>query len=137
MSKRFVDPPLSGLLCLVFLISLTWQLSVPVFAQAQPQNPLDRKNVLVLYSEDKAHPAHELTDQGIRSAFRSNTLFNVQLYNEYLDVSRFPGPNHASATADYLQRKYAGLKIDTIIAVYPTAVDFLLKEAIDDVKIHY
>ena len=64
MSKRFVDPPLSGLLCLVFLISLTWQLSVPVFAQAQPQNPLDRKNVLVLYSEDKAHPAHELTDQG-------------------------------------------------------------------------
>jgi hypothetical protein len=54
-----------------------------------------------------------------------------------LDVSRFPGPNHASATADYLQRKYAGLKIDTIIAVYPTAVDFLLKGAIDDVKIHY
>ena len=86
------------------------------------------KNVLVLYSEDKAHPAHELTDQGIRSAFRSNTLFDVQLYNEYLDVSRFSGPAHAHAFADYLGRKYAGLKIDAIITVYLAALDFLMGE---------
>ena len=32
--------------------------------------PKETKGVLVLYSEDKAHPAHELTDQGIRAAFR-------------------------------------------------------------------
>ncbi len=43
----------------------------------------ETKRVLVLYSEDKAHPAHELTDQGIRAAFRSNKLFDVQLYTEY------------------------------------------------------
>ena len=119
---------MSGLLCLVFLISLTWQLSVPVFAQTQPQNPLDRKNVLVLYGEDQAHPAQELTDQGIRSAFRSNTLFDVQLYNEYLDVSRFGGFSQARAMADYLRRRYSGMKIHAIIAIYPHAVDFLLAE---------
>ena len=31
--------------------------------------PKEAKRVLVLYSEDKDHPAHEMTDQGIREAF--------------------------------------------------------------------
>ncbi len=83
------------------------------------------------YSEDKAHPADEMTDQGIRSGFRSNTLFDVQLYNEYLDGSRFTDRANARALADYLRRKYARIKIDTIITIYPAAVDFLLSEAID------
>jgi PAS domain-containing protein len=93
--------------------------------------PLETKRVLVLYSEDKAHPAHELTEQGIRSAFRSNTQFDLQQYNEYLDVSRFSGPANAHAFADYLRRKYVNVKIDTIITVYPAAMDFLLSEALE------
>jgi len=90
--------------------------------------PRETKRVLVLYSEDKAHPAHELTDQGIRTVFRSNKRFNVQLYTEYLDLSRFSSPAHAHAMADYLERKYAGTLIDAIIAVYPAAIDFLMHE---------
>src|SRR5208283_3631891 len=87
------------------------------------------KAVLVLYSEDKAHPAHELTDQGIRAAFRSNQLVDVHLYAEYGDLSRFRGPDHTRALADYFHRKYAGSKMDAIIAVYPAAVNVLLGEA--------
>ena len=45
--------------------------------------------------------------------------------------TRFRGPANAQAFADYLRRKYAGIKIDTIITVYPTAADFLLREAFD------
>jgi PAS domain S-box-containing protein len=89
----------------------------------------DSKEVLLLYSEDKAHPAHELTDQGIRAAFRSNKLFDVHLYTEYADLSRFSGPAHTVALADYLHRKYAGSKIDAIIAVYPAAVNVLRGKA--------
>jgi hypothetical protein len=51
MSKRFVDPALSGSLCLVFLISLIWQLGTPDFAQAQPQAALAEKNVLILHTQ--------------------------------------------------------------------------------------
>jgi len=90
--------------------------------------PRETKRVLVLYSEDKAHPAHELTDQGIRAAFRSNKRFNVQLYTEYLDLSRFSDPAHVHTMADYLKHKYAGTEIDAIITVYPAAVDFLMHE---------
>ncbi len=92
---------------------------------------LPQKRVLVLYSEDKAHPAHELTDQGIREAFGSSALFRVRLYTEYLDVSRFGGLSHARTVADYLRRKYSGIEIDVIIAVYPAAVDFLRGEGLD------
>jgi signal transduction histidine kinase len=85
-----------------------------------------QKRVLVLYSEEKGHPAHDLTDQGIRAAFRSNKTFEVQLYTEYVDESRFPRPGHHEVVADYLRRKYSGTKIDTVIGVYPSAVEFLL-----------
>lgn len=87
------------------------------------------KNVLVLYSEDTEHPAHKLTDIGIRETFRSNKLFDVQLYTEYLDMSRFRSSSHATTLVDYLSRKYAGLQIDAIITTYPAIVDLLLGEA--------
>jgi PAS domain S-box-containing protein len=115
----------------VELLSAGLLLSLTLLQPLWAGQPLETKQVLVLYSEDKAHPAHELTEQGIRSAFRSNTLFDVQLYNEYLDVTRFSGPANTHACADYLRRKYANIKIDTIITVYPAAVDFLLREAIE------
>jgi PAS domain S-box-containing protein len=88
--------------------------------------PKESKRVLILYSEEKGHPGHDLTDQGIRAAFRSNKLFEVQVYAEYLDLSRFSGPGHAALMADYLHRKYSGTRIDAVIAVYPSAVELLL-----------
>ena len=101
-----------------------------VFAPAfDAHGSFPQKRVLLLYSEDKAHPAHELTDGGIRAVFRLNKLFDVQLYTEYLDLSRFSGPGHTRAVTDYLGRKYAGSKIDAIITIYPAAIDMFLGEA--------
>jgi PAS domain S-box-containing protein len=109
---------------LVFLVLL-------LFSSRDVSASLPQKRVLILYSQDRDHPAHEITDQGIHAIFHSNSLFDVQLYTEYLDLSRFGGPAHAHTFADYLGRKYAGKKIDTIITVYPAAVEFLLREAIE------
>jgi PAS domain S-box-containing protein len=88
--------------------------------------PKEVKRVVILYSEEKGHPAHDLTDRGIRAVFHSNKLFEVELYTEYLDESRFSGPGHAAFMADYLRHKYSGTKIDTVIAVYLNAVELLL-----------
>ena len=108
----------AGLLLLLLQLQLAWA-----------ESSKEVKHVLVLHSDYKAHPAHELTDRGIQSVFDSSTLFDIHLYDEYLDVSRFPGPANARVLADYLQRKYAGMKIDAIITVYPAAADFLLRQA--------
>jgi hypothetical protein len=73
----------SGIMLLVFALVLF----LPVGGLAS--SPKEPKRVLLLYSQEKADPAHELTDQGIREAFRSNKLFDVRLYTEYLDLGRF------------------------------------------------
>jgi signal transduction histidine kinase len=107
---------------------LGWSLLNSAVLTSSPAEPRETKRVLLLYSEDKAHPAHELTDQGIREGFSKNKFFDIEFYREYLDVARFSGPSRARAMADFLRRKYSGMKIDTIIAVYAYAVDFLLAE---------
>jgi PAS domain S-box-containing protein len=99
-----------------------------IASPSPPSGTRETKRVLILYSEDRDHPAHQLTDQGIRSAFESNQIDDVQLYTEYLDVSRFGKPSHARAMADFLRSKYLGMKLDALIAVYPYALDFLLAE---------
>lgn len=108
---------LATVLLLIFLVK-------PAYAE----DPKETKRILVLYSEDKCHPAHELTERGIRETLDSDKRFNFRLYTEYLDLSRFAGPIHLHNIAEYLVRKYAGSKIDVIIAVYPAAVDLLVRE---------
>jgi PAS domain S-box-containing protein len=99
-----------------------------IFCPLSAAEPLDAKRVLVLYSEDKSHPGHKMTEQGIWEHFRSNRRFDVHLYSEYLDVSRFGDPSHAQVIADFLRRKYSGTKVDVIITVYPYALDLLLTQ---------
>jgi PAS domain S-box-containing protein len=99
-----------------------------IASPSPPSGTREIKRVLILYSEDRDHPAHELTDQGIRSAFESNQLYDVQLYTEYLDVTHFGKPSDARAMADFLRSKYLGMNLDVLIAVYPYALDFLLAE---------
>jgi signal transduction histidine kinase len=114
MHRRYSN--ISAFLVVLFVLGGT----VPSLAARET------RRVLVLWSQERGHPAHDLTEEGIRAAFLSNSSFDVELYNEYLDVARFPGPGQASLAAGYLRRKYSGIKIDAIIAVYPYAVDFLL-----------
>jgi PAS domain S-box-containing protein len=99
-----------------------------LFQPLSAAKPTEAKRVLVLYSEDRDHPAHQMTDQGIREGFSKNKFFDIELYGEYLDVARFGGPSRARAMADFLRSRYSGTRIDAIIAVYAYAVDFLLAE---------
>jgi hypothetical protein len=86
----------------------------------------EAKRVLVLYSEDKINPGSEMAEQGIRAGFHSNQLFDVEVFTEYLDVSRFGGLSHACFMADLLRREFSDLQIDAIITIYPYALEFLL-----------
>ena len=90
--------------------------------------PREVKRVLILHSEGTDNPGQQLTEQAIRSVLLANKDFDIRLYTEYLDASRFGGPMHKSAMADFLRRKYLGVEIDALITVYPWAVEFLLEE---------
>ncbi len=110
---------------LYFVPFVLWLLIFQPFAAAEAG---ETKRVLVLCSEDRDNPGQGEIEQGIREGFRSTKRFHIQLYTEYLDVSRFGDLSHARVMADFLRRKYSGMQIHVIISVYPYATDFLLAE---------
>src|SRR6185312_8048516 len=54
-----------------------------------------------------------------------------ELFSEYLDSTRFPGEQQTELLHDYLRQKYAGQKIDAVVATPDPALDFLLKHRSD------
>jgi hypothetical protein len=108
MPKKFVDPALFILSCLVLLI---WQLSVPAHALAQTQIALDQKGsmeggpaagtasaqsdlaskkVLILHSFAYAQPVYKIIDQALIDSFVAGGLNFNNLYFEFLDLARNP-----------------------------------------------
>ena len=130
MSKRFVNVnvALSGLLWLVLLM---WQLTVPAFAQGQPQAALAGKNILVLHAFESSMPVNEVTDRGLRASLDSGGVNIRNQFFEYLDLARNPGPEHRKLMADLMRLRYGQRKIDMIIALYAEALQFVLAEGRD------
>ena len=98
---------------------------------ASAQVPKDRKNVLMLYWDNKEIPGNISFDQGFVAGMRSEPRDNWEVYNEYLDSSRFPGKHQYQILYDYLRQKYAGSSIDVIVATPDPSLEFLLKHRAD------
>src|SRR5262245_39866042 len=88
----------------------------------------DVRTVVVLYSEQAdGRPSNELTDQSIRTAFAAGSPERIQTRNEYLELSRFQGAEGRKALAEFLPKKYAGEKIDLVMAVLAPSLEFALE----------
>jgi PAS domain S-box-containing protein len=109
---------LFALLALLFPCSCTWA-----------GNPDQPRMVVVLYPDDYARggPGSILVDRGIRATFASGLPEDVEIHSEYLDVSRFQNADYQQHLAEFLRRKYAGRKVELIIAGLAPALDFALK----------
>jgi len=59
----------------ILLVALLFILGVVIPSLAAKET----KPILILYSQEKEHPAHHLIQQGIRAAFRLNRVFEGQL----------------------------------------------------------
>ena len=73
-----------------FLRIATVLLVLPVLFAAKQEAMASppQKRVLVLYSQDHGLPAHELTDKAIHTAVKANPTFAIQIFSEFLDLSR-------------------------------------------------
>ncbi len=83
--------------------------------------------VVVLYPDaNDGRPGEVLVDRGIRATFAGG-LETVEIHSEHLDVSRFGDADYPQHLAEFLRRKYAGRKVDLVIAALASALDFALK----------
>jgi two-component system cell cycle sensor histidine kinase/response regulator CckA len=94
-------------------------------AQASPNPP---KRVLLLYSFDNEEGIYTRFDHVLRSELRSDLRDRVEFYTEYLDLVRFPGPEHAANLVKLLKLEFEEHKPDLIVTVSYSALQFLLNE---------
>src|SRR5438874_5605073 len=93
-------------------------------ALATPSGPI---NVLVMHWYDRGYSPNEEFDRALQAALNASAPEGVEYYSEYLETKRFPGEDQARLLSQYLQRKYAGKRLDVIIAETSPALSFFLK----------
>jgi PAS domain S-box-containing protein len=84
------------------------------------------KRILVLYSHDRMLPAHEMMEKGLLSVVTSDPAFNIEICPEYMDSSRFQGPEYLENMARFLGDKYSSIKPNIVMTVFPNALSFFL-----------
>ena len=85
-----------------------------------------KRNVLILNSYHQSYPFTDEEVRGIESVLAAEP-YEVETWTEYLDTKRFSGSGHFDRMRGLLAGKYAGIRMDLIVATDDDAVDFLLR----------
>jgi signal transduction histidine kinase len=74
------------------------------------------KQVLMIFNESKDVPGSIVLEQAVRAEMQKASTGRIEFLTEYLDASHFSDKEHFRLFQDYLGRKYAGKKLDLIMA---------------------
>ena len=94
---------------------------------AWPQDLGNRVHALVLFSNDAFLPANQIISDSIHATVEAGAPDRLEFFPEYLDLVRFPAPEHEARMVEYLQGKYARSRFDLVFAVGPQALAFEIK----------
>lgn len=83
------------------------------------------KRVLVLYTLEKGNAGQDIFDAKLREILSSNEKFDINIYNEYLDLNRFHTQEYISTLTELMDSKYSREKPDVVITVLASAFDFV------------
>jgi hypothetical protein len=92
------------------------------------KDPGQPKNILILYSGQFGLPGYERANDGLWPTLRSAGIPTDAVFSEYLDLGRNPSPAYRDQLSDFLKQKYAGRKIEAIVAISTSAASFVLDE---------
>jgi PAS domain S-box-containing protein len=115
----------------VFILLICGLLSRPVCTHAQaaqPQIPLEGKNILVLHAFEANMPMAVKTVQGLITALDGGGLGVKNQFYESLDLARHPDPEHRRRLVELMRQRYGDRKIDLIVTTYADALQFVLNE---------
>jgi signal transduction histidine kinase len=110
-------------LCVCAALACLWPGDAWASAQA--------KRVLILFETESNLPVAIIIGTVLREVLRTDLASGPVDYEEFLDLDRFPGPEHKKRMAAFLREKYAGTPIDVVIAGGNRALDFMLENRAD------
>lgn len=99
-------------------------LAAPPVASGQPRAGA---TVLTIHTGEVDYPINPLLDAGIRHALLADAARPVSYFAEYLELDRLSEVRTASALSDYIEHKYAGRRIDVVIAMRDPSLQFVLE----------
>jgi signal transduction histidine kinase len=82
--------------------------------------------VLILYAFDERLPATSIAGETARARLVAATDGKIDVFSEFLDLSRFGGEEHKANMASYLAAKYAPVRPDVVIALGSEAASFIV-----------
>jgi PAS domain S-box-containing protein len=83
--------------------------------------------VLTVHWSSEDFPSNAVIDEAVRKVLLSRPDMPVDYFAEYLESDRFPEEAAALGLRDYIRQKYAGRRIDLVIAVSEVALTFVLR----------
>jgi signal transduction histidine kinase len=108
---------------LLLALGVMMLLALTAAAQTAPEP----RRVLAIYWDNKDFRGNGTFDEHFQKVLKAAPFPHLEYYPEYLESSRFPGEDYLAAFHDYLKRKYEGRRIDVVVAVPETPLNFLLK----------
>lgn len=94
---------------------------------AVSQGIVDRlPRVLVLYPYDERIAATTVAGEAVRARLLEATDGKIDLFSEFLDLSRFPEDRHMDRMALFLATKYADRQPDVVIALGEQSAKFIV-----------
>ena len=81
--------------------------------------------VLILYPYDERIAATTAAGEALRSRLLEATDGKIDLFSEFLDLSRFPEAVHVARMGRYLAEKYAARRPDVIVALGKESANFV------------
>jgi PAS domain S-box-containing protein len=85
----------------------------------------ETKRVLMLFSSESLLPASNALGTSLQTSLEAEDPYRVEIFTEFLDADRFPGPVHEASVESLLREKYGSIPIDLAIAIGPQALNFL------------
>jgi signal transduction histidine kinase len=90
-----------------------------------------QKHVLVLHSNRRDALNSLLADRELPRLMGEHLPEGVNYYSEYIDLPRFSEPGYQAAFRDFLRFKYDGLRLDAVVAIQDTALQFIREHRAD------
>lgn len=95
----------------------------PLGAEQRPEP----RHVLIMHWYDRGIESNIGFDRQFQAALASAKSSAIEYYSEYLETNRFPGENQSQLLSGYLRQKYAGRRIDVVVARTSASLEFLMK----------
>lgn len=96
-------------------------------ATSDKWTPPDRPpQVLIVYPYDERIAATTAAGEALRRRLLEATNGKVDLFSEFLDLSRFPEADHVARMGRYLAEKYAARRPDVVVALGKESASFIV-----------